>query len=123
MRELRDGVVIAAPPERVWSWLARLADNYRDWHAAHISAEWVKGEPNTVGAVLQAIEHLGGRREVLRFELTSVDPPRRLDSLPWGQTMTRPPRARPIRAPRPRPQRRFSAGAPASRLRPVAAGI
>lgn len=79
MRELRDSIDIDAPPERVWDWIEGLADNYTGWHPAHISAEWERGAPNRVGSVLRAVEDLGGHREELRFELTSVEPPRRFE--------------------------------------------
>lgn len=79
MRELRDSVEIDVPPERVWGWLERLADNYTDWHPAHVSARWERGAPNRVGSVLRAVEELGGHREELRFELTAVEPPRRFE--------------------------------------------
>ena len=70
-----DTVHVDASPEEVWSWLAGLADHYRDWHPDHVSAEWVKGEPNEVGSVLQAVEYIGGHRETLRFVMTQVDAP------------------------------------------------
>jgi len=79
MRELRDSSDIEVPPERVWAWIEGLADNYTSWHPAHVSAEWERGAPNEVGSVLRAVEDLGGHREELRFELTAVEPPRRLD--------------------------------------------
>ena len=77
MRELRDSIEIDAPPGRVWEWIAGLADHYTEWHPAHVSAEWERGAPNQVGSVLCAVEDLGGHREELRFELTSVEPPHR----------------------------------------------
>ena len=80
VRALRDSVEISAGPERVWSWLVDLylPGRYREWHPDHVSATWVSGPPNRVGSVLEAVEYLGGRRETMRFELTAVDPPRRL---------------------------------------------
>ena len=79
MRELRDAVDIAAPPEQVWDWLTGLAENYTAWHPDHVEAHWERGQPHQVGSILLAVEDLGGRREVLRCELTSVEPPRRLE--------------------------------------------
>lgn len=79
MHELRDSIDIDAPPERVWDWLAELADHYTDWHPAHVSAEWERGAPNQVGSVLRVVEDLGGHREELRFELTAVEPHHRLE--------------------------------------------
>lgn len=79
MRELSDSIEIDAPPDRLWDWLTHLADNYTSWHPDHISAEWTSGVPNAVGSVLTVVERLGGTTETLRFELTSIDPPRGFD--------------------------------------------
>jgi hypothetical protein len=76
---LEDSVSIDASPESVWSWLAALVDHYAEWHPDHVSAEWIAGEPNQVGSRLKAIEVLGGHREELVFEMTDIDPPRRMD--------------------------------------------
>ena len=75
MRQIRDAVHIDASPEEVWSWLAGLADHYTDWHPDHVSAEWVEGEPNGVGSILEAVEYIGGHRATLRFVMTDVDAP------------------------------------------------
>ena len=75
MRSLRDSVEIDAPLDSVWDWMTNLAANYTDWHPDHVSAEWTQGEPNEVGSVLAAVEYLGSKKEELRFQLTSIDPP------------------------------------------------
>ncbi|MDH5373350.1 MAG: SRPBCC family protein [Acidimicrobiia bacterium] len=79
MRELTDSIRIDSPPEPVWEWLSGLSEHYTEWHPDHVSAEWEHGEPNQVGSILRAVEDLGGTREVLRFEMTSVEPPHRLE--------------------------------------------
>ena len=75
MRRLTDSIQIDSPVEPIWRWLADLAEHYADWHPDHISAGWESGGPDKVGSVLRAVEYIGGRREVLRFEMTSIDPP------------------------------------------------
>ncbi len=79
MRVLRDSIHVDAPPDAVWTWLTGLSDHYTEWHPDHVSAEWVEGEPNRVGSVLEAVEYLAGRREVLRFEITDVIPAHRME--------------------------------------------
>ncbi len=79
MRQLTDSIGIDSPPEPVWEWLSALSQHYTEWHPAHVSAEWVHGEPNQVGSILEAVENLGGTREVLRFEITSVAAPHRFE--------------------------------------------
>lgn len=75
MRQLRDSVQINSPSEPIWEWLADLSEHNLEWHPDHVSAEWEQGEPNQVGSILRAVEDLGGHREVLRFEMTSIHPP------------------------------------------------
>ncbi len=75
MRQFIDSIVIDSPPEPIWEWLTDLATLYTEWHPDHVSAEWERGEPNQVGSIMRAVEDLGGAREVLRFELTLIDPP------------------------------------------------
>jgi uncharacterized protein YndB with AHSA1/START domain len=79
VRQLVDSIVIDSPPEPIWQWLTDLATLYTHWHPDHVSAEWERGEPNQVGSILRAVEDLGSAREVLRFELTTIDPPHRFE--------------------------------------------
>ena len=79
MRQLIDSIWIDSPPEPIWEWLTDLATHYTQWHPDHVSAEWEHGAPNQVGSILRAVEDLAGTREVLRFELTSMDPPHKLE--------------------------------------------
>ncbi len=76
MRGLTDSIRIDSPPQPVWEWLSALSEHYTEWHPDHVSAEWELGEPNQVGSILRAVEELGGTREIIRFEITSVEPPR-----------------------------------------------
>jgi uncharacterized protein YndB with AHSA1/START domain len=78
VRQVWDTVVVDVAPDRVWRWLTGFAEHYLVWHPDHVSAVWEQGEPNQVGSVLKVVEYLGGHREVLRFEMTEVDPPRRM---------------------------------------------
>lgn len=75
MRRLTDSIWIDSPPEAVWEWLSTMSEHYTEWHPDHVSAAWVHGEPNRVGSILEAVEDLGGTREVLRLEMKSIDPP------------------------------------------------
>ncbi len=79
MRQLIDSIVIDSPPEPIWEWLTDLAAHYTQWHPDHVSAEWERGEPNQVGSIMRAVEDLGGTREVIRFEMASIDPPHRFE--------------------------------------------
>ena len=39
MITLRDTILIAVPPERVWAWLSDPPLNYRSWHPAHVGCQ------------------------------------------------------------------------------------
>jgi uncharacterized protein YfaT (DUF1175 family) len=52
--------------------------DYTERHPDHVSAEWERGGPGEVGAVVVAIERIAGRREVVRSEVTHIDPPNRI---------------------------------------------
>jgi carbon monoxide dehydrogenase subunit G len=77
--QLCDSVAIDAPPAEVWEWLSNMADRYTEWHPDHVSADWVRGEPNRIGSRFEAVEYLAGHREKLRFELTEVEPPHAME--------------------------------------------
>lgn len=79
MRTLTDSVEVDAPPDQVWKWLQTLSDHYLAWHHDHISAEWIRGDPNDVGSVMEVVENVGGHRERLRFEVTQISPPRLME--------------------------------------------
>ena len=79
MRQLVDSIVIDAPPEVIWRWLNDLPSHYTEWHPDHVSAEWERGGPDEIGSIMRAVEFLGGTREVVRMELTSIDAPHRFE--------------------------------------------
>lgn len=76
---LRDAISIDASPDVVWMWLSSLASHYGEWHPDHVSAAWIRGDPNEVGSRLEVVERLGGHRERLVFEVTAIDSPRRFE--------------------------------------------
>jgi len=77
--ELRDRVVIEAPPGKVWRWLEHLPAHYRDWHPDHVSCRWIRGNGLVPGAELEVVELLHGKEHRLRMRAVSVDPGRRVD--------------------------------------------
>lgn len=78
MIELRDTVLIEAPPEQVWAWLADLPHHYGAWHPAHRCCWYAKGHSLETGAVLVVEEELHGRPHRLRLRTTEVVPNRLL---------------------------------------------
>ena len=48
-------------------------------HGAAPGSRFGRLEPNQVRSILEAVENLGGTREVLRFEITSVAAPHRFE--------------------------------------------
>ena len=76
MIELRDSIAIDVAPARVWEWLRQLPHHYREWHPAHLSCRYERGESLAVGTVLDVEEDLHGRRHRLRLRATEVVPGR-----------------------------------------------
>jgi hypothetical protein len=77
---LRDETTIDVKPERLFTWLAYLQDNYLAWHPDHIKCELLKGTSILeVGAVLYFEEVLHGAHHKLTFRTTRVIPNRRLE--------------------------------------------
>ena len=74
MIELQDSVYVAAPPERVWAWLSDLPVHYREWHPAHVSCRYERGESLQVGTILYVEEYLHGRLHKLHLRATAVEP-------------------------------------------------
>ena len=78
MIQLRDTILIHAPPGRVWTWLNELPSHYREWHPAHITCRYDRGKGLEVGAVLYTEELLHDRVHRLRLHATEVVPGRAL---------------------------------------------
>lgn len=76
MIRLRDSILIDVPPERVWAWLNELPTHYREWHPAHVTCRYDRGECLEVGAVLYVEEYFHERVHRLRLRATEVVPGR-----------------------------------------------
>jgi uncharacterized protein YndB with AHSA1/START domain len=77
-------VSIAAPPEKVWTWVADLS-KHPDWSPKTYTVEWLSGDPNEVGSRFRSVGWIPGdkdhenegeiteRTEPTRFALRSSD--------------------------------------------------
>jgi uncharacterized protein YndB with AHSA1/START domain len=52
-------VTIAAPPEKVWPWIADLG-KHAEWAPHDYSVEWIEGEPNAVGSRYRSVGWVPG---------------------------------------------------------------
>jgi hypothetical protein len=73
---LRDTIHIKVPPEVVWTWLEELPAHYREWHPAHVTCRYERGESLEVGATLCVEERLHRKVHRLRLRATHVVPGR-----------------------------------------------
>jgi len=78
MIELRDTVMIAASPAKVWAWLSDLPTHYQQWHPAHTYCRYQRGNTLEKGTVLAVEENLHGRMHRLKLRATEVVPDRLL---------------------------------------------
>ena len=84
MIELRDTVLIAASPSKVWAWLSDLPSHYRQWHPAHVRCRYEQGDALKAGAVLAVEEELHGRVHRFKLRATEIIPNRLLRYSSWG---------------------------------------
>jgi uncharacterized protein YndB with AHSA1/START domain len=68
---------IAAPPEAVAA-VAADPDRAPDWYAAIERVDWVTPPPLAVGTRLAFVARFLGRRLAYTYEVTELDPPRRM---------------------------------------------
>jgi len=71
MKTLKESIEINVPPQIIWEWLLKFAENYCEWHPSHIISYWEKGEPNKVGSILYSEENIKG--ELLKMRLRVID--------------------------------------------------
>jgi uncharacterized protein YndB with AHSA1/START domain len=74
MIEIRDTIILDAPPETVWVWLEALPDHYLQWHPDHVSCHWSSGSSLETGARMEVEERLHGKLHRLTMTLTTVEP-------------------------------------------------
>jgi uncharacterized protein YndB with AHSA1/START domain len=84
MIQVRDSVLIAVSPPKVWAWLCDLPIHYRQWHPAHLRCRYVHGNTLKAGAVLTVEEELHGRVHRLKLRATEIVPNRLLRYSSWG---------------------------------------
>ncbi len=74
MKTLEESIQINVPPEKIWSWLLKLTENYLDWHSSHIKALWKMGEPNQIGSIMYFEEMVGSEFLKMSAKLTKLIP-------------------------------------------------
>jgi uncharacterized protein YndB with AHSA1/START domain len=68
---------IAAPPERVFDYVAEVENNPR-WHSYVIESSWLDDGPMRVGRRGRQVSRLLGFRYTVEAEIAEWDPPRRV---------------------------------------------
>lgn len=79
MLELRDSILINAPPDDVWAWLEAMPEHYVDWHPDHVSCRWLSVGSLKPTAEMEIVERLHGKEHRFRIKLTRVERGRRFD--------------------------------------------
>jgi len=74
MKTLEESILINVPPEKVWSWLLKITENYCEWHSSHIKALWKMGEPNQIGSIMYFEEMIGNEMLKMSAKLTQLIP-------------------------------------------------
>jgi hypothetical protein len=76
MIRLRDSIEIRTGASDIFEWFEDLPKHYRAWHPDHVVCRFDRGDAIRPGARLYAEEYLHGRLHRLRFSITDV-------ALPW----------------------------------------
>ena len=71
---IKESIEINVPPEIVWDWFLKFAENYCEWHPSHIVSYWEKGDPNKVDSILYSEENFGGELLKIRAKITEIIP-------------------------------------------------
>jgi hypothetical protein len=79
MIKLSDTIEIGADPKALFNWFAHLPEHYLAWHPDHVLCRFEGTEGLRPGARLYAEEYLHGRLHKLRFTITRLSPPARVD--------------------------------------------
>jgi uncharacterized protein YndB with AHSA1/START domain len=77
MRRVEAGITIAAPPEKVFAFVADLA-NLPRWQTGIVSAERTSPDPVGVGSTARVVRALGGQSLTVDLAITEFEPGRRL---------------------------------------------
>lgn len=82
---LTDTVEIDTTPENVFHYLTSIADSesYQAWHKEdHVTFQFIKGKPWSVGSVMVAEEYIHGKLHKLKFIITKVVPNKMIEYVP-----------------------------------------
>ncbi len=79
MKVLQDSIEIKTTPEKIFDWLIRFEEHYREWHPDHVACSWVKGGPEKEGSILYIEEYIHKDLHKMKFRLTKIEPARRIE--------------------------------------------
>ena len=74
MKTFEESILINVPPEKVWSWLLKITENYCEGHTSHIKASWKMGDPNQIGSIMYFEEMIGNELLKMSAKLTKLIP-------------------------------------------------
>ena len=77
MRRVEAGITIAAPPEKVFAFVADLA-NLPRWQSGILSAERTSPDPVGVGSTARVVRDMAGQSLTVDLTITEFEPGRRL---------------------------------------------
>jgi hypothetical protein len=76
MKTLRESIELNVSPEVIWDWLLHIAENYLEWHPAHIKANWETETASQIGSILYAEEDISREFLKMQSKLTKLIPNR-----------------------------------------------
>lgn len=82
---LKDIIEINTTPEKVFHYITSITDSesYRAWHKKdHVTFQFLKGKPWSVGSVMYAEEYIHGKLHKLKFIINEVVPNKMIEYVP-----------------------------------------
>ena len=80
--QLAESIDIEAPPDRVFRFFQRMADNYLRWHPDHRAFRWLDEKGLATGSRFHLKEQIGGKELERTMVITRLEPGRLLEFAP-----------------------------------------
>ncbi len=80
--QLAESIDIEVPPERVYRFFERMAENYLRWHPDHQAFRWMDGRGLATGSRFHLEERIGGKDLARTMVITRLEAGRLLEFAP-----------------------------------------
>lgn len=79
MISIRDSIEMDVTPGQIFSWFARMPEQYASWHPDHVGCRVIHGSMLEPGSEVECREYLHGKLHTLHFKVDKVVKDKRLE--------------------------------------------